>query len=163
MAAGARAKQHLFGAGVVAEYDTTDNIFYPQSGLALKGNIGFPFAARGDYHYNTFSLDGKVFIPLSQTLTTAVAGNYQSLTHHDKHLMPMARPYIALRGISRYRYQGDDVVTAQTSLGLHPALDPAGIRWRGVRGAHASGTVRGGMGGRFSLPDCTAVRFAYRD
>ncbi len=23
------------------------------------------------------------------------------------------------------------MVTAQTSLGLHPALDPAGIRWRG--------------------------------
>jgi hypothetical protein len=57
-----------------------------------------------------------VFIPLSQTLTLAVAGNYQSLTHHDKHLMPMARPYIALRGISRYRYQGDYVATAQTQL-----------------------------------------------
>lgn len=41
------------------------------------------------------------------------------------------------------------MVTAQTSLDLHPALDPAGIRWRGVRGAHASGTVRGGLGAGF--------------
>ncbi|HCB0613766.1 TPA: BamA/TamA family outer membrane protein [Klebsiella quasipneumoniae subsp. quasipneumoniae] len=103
--------------GVVAEYDTTDNIFYPQNGLALKGEYRFfRSLLGGDYHYNTFTLDGKVFIPLSQTLTLAVAGNYQSLTHHDKHLMPMARPYIALRGISRYRYQGDYVATAQTQL-----------------------------------------------
>ena len=92
MAAGARAKQHLFGAGVVAEYDTTDNIFYPQSGLALKGNIGFSVRCSGAIITTTLFAGRKVFIPLSQTLTLAVAGNYQSLTHHDKHLMPMARP-----------------------------------------------------------------------
>lgn len=33
--------------GVVAEYDTTDNIFYPQSGLALKGTIGFSVRCSG--------------------------------------------------------------------------------------------------------------------
>jgi hypothetical protein len=70
----------------------------------------------GDYHYDQFSVDGKYYIPLSRTLTLAVAGNYQSLTHHDKRLTPMARPYIELRGISRYRYQGDYVSTAQTQL-----------------------------------------------
>ncbi|WP_407246136.1 hypothetical protein [Klebsiella pneumoniae] len=46
----------------------------------------------------------------------------------------MARPYIALRGISRYRYQGDYVATAQTQLaGRLLRADPAGIRWRGAR------------------------------
>ncbi|WP_222104102.1 hypothetical protein [Vibrio algivorus] len=30
--------------------------------------------------------------------------------------MGIARPYINLRGISRYRYQGDYVLTAQTQL-----------------------------------------------
>ncbi|PJX32001.1 hypothetical protein SB00094_00179 [Klebsiella variicola subsp. tropica] len=130
--------------GVVAEYDTTDNIFYPQSGLALKGEYRFfRSLLGGDYHYNTFSLDGKVFIPLSHTLTLAVAGNYQSLTHHDNPLMPMARPYIALRGISRYRYQGDYVVTAQTQLAW--AFTP---RWilQGFVGAGSAADTAGALG-----------------
>jgi hypothetical protein len=70
----------------------------------------------GDYRYNQLTLDGKYFLPLSSTVTLAIAGNYQSLTNSDQHLPPMARPDINLRGISRYRYQGDYVATAQTQL-----------------------------------------------
>jgi hypothetical protein len=51
-----------------------------------------------------------------------------------------------MSAISRYRYQGDDVVTAQTSWAFTP-------RWilQGFVGGtrHASGTVRGGMGAGF--------------
>lgn len=45
------------------------------------------------------------------------------------------------------------MVTAQTSLGLHPALDPAGIRWRGVRGARQRNSQRwhGGAGFRYLI------------
>ncbi|WP_159873485.1 MULTISPECIES: BamA/TamA family outer membrane protein [unclassified Raoultella] len=119
-----RVWQQVFGQestssalGVVAEYDTTDNFFYPKKGLSVQGEYRFYRSLLGgDYHYNQFSLDGKYFFPLSRTLTLAVAGNYQSLTHHDNRLTPMARPYIELRGISRYRYQGDYVTTAQTQL-----------------------------------------------
>ncbi|XXD09688.1 BamA/TamA family outer membrane protein [Klebsiella sp. R445] len=119
-----RVWQQVFGQestssalGMVAEYDTTDNFFYPKKGLSVQGEYRFYRSLLGgDYHYNQFSLDGKYFFPLSRTLTLAVAGNYQSLTHHDNRLTPMARPYIELRGISRYRYQGDYVTTAQTQL-----------------------------------------------
>lgn len=38
------------------------------------------------------------------------------MAHQQTHLPPMARPYIQLRGISRYRYQGEDVSTVQTQL-----------------------------------------------
>lgn len=103
--------------GLVAEYDSTDNFFWPGRGLSLSGEYRFytDFLG-GDYRYNQLELDGKYFLPLTNTLTLALAGNYQSLTQSDAHLPPMARPFINLRGISRYRYQGDYVGTVQTQL-----------------------------------------------
>lgn len=99
------------------------------------------------------SLDGKYFLPLAPTLTLALAANYQSLTHHDKHLTPMARPYIELRGISRFRYQGDYVAVAQTQLarqfaprwilqgfvGIGSASDEAGSLWQQTEVAWGTG------------------------
>ncbi|WEF26084.1 BamA/TamA family outer membrane protein [Klebsiella aerogenes] len=140
--------------GVVAEYDTTDNFFYPKKGLSLQGEYRFYRSLLGgDYHYNQLAVDGKYFIPLAPTLTLALAGNYQSLTHHDKHLTPMARPYIELRGISRFRYQGDYVAAAQTQLawqfqprwilqgfvGVGSAADEAHSLWRKSEAAWGTG------------------------
>ncbi|MFK3660237.1 BamA/TamA family outer membrane protein [Scandinavium sp. NPDC088450] len=103
--------------GLVAEYDTTNNLFWPSDGLSLSGEYRFYSSfLGGDYRYNQLELDGKYFVPLSSTVTLSLAGNYQSLTHSDAHLPPMARPFIDLRGISRYRYQGDYVGTVQTQL-----------------------------------------------
>lgn len=103
--------------GLVAEYDTTNNFFWPGRGLKLSGEYRFyTNFLGGDYRYNQLELDGKYFLPLTSTLTLALAGNYQSLTNSEKHLPPMARPYIELRGISRYRYQGDYVGTVQSQL-----------------------------------------------
>lgn len=118
------AWQRIFGEestssalGLLAEYDTTDNFFYPHKGLSLSAEYRFYSALLGgDYRYNQLTVDGKYFLPLSRTVTLALAGNYQALTHSDRHLPPMARPDIHLRGISRYRYQGDYVGTVQTQL-----------------------------------------------
>lgn len=105
------------GVGVVAEYDSTDNFFYPRNGLSLTGEYQFyTHFLGGDYRYDLLTVDGKYFLPLNRTLTLALAGNYQSLSLNDPHLPPMARPYIELRGISSYRYQGDYVGTVQTQL-----------------------------------------------
>ncbi|HKM95457.1 MAG TPA: BamA/TamA family outer membrane protein [Buttiauxella sp.] len=105
------------GVGLLMEYDTTDNFFYPHSGLSATAEYQF-FSSflGGDYRYDMLVIDGKYFQPLSADFTLALAGNYQSLTNHDSHLPPMVRPYISLRGISRYRYQGDYVGTVQTQL-----------------------------------------------
>lgn len=103
--------------GVVAEYDTTDNFFWPGRGVSLKGEYQFyGQALGGDYRYDLLTLDGKFFLPLTPSWTLSLAGNYQTLSQQDNHLTPMARPYIDLRGISRYRYQGTDVSTVQTQL-----------------------------------------------
>ncbi|MCP2002741.1 UNVERIFIED_ORG: hypothetical protein J2Y78_001281 [Buttiauxella agrestis ATCC 33320] len=105
------------GVGLLMEYDTTDNFFYPRNGLSVTGEYQFYSSfLGGDYRYDMLTLDGKYFQPLSRDFTLALAGNYQSLSNHDSHLPPMARPYIKLRGISQYRYQGDYVGTVQTQL-----------------------------------------------
>jgi hypothetical protein len=105
------------GVGLVAEYDSTDNFFYPRNGLSLTGEYQFyTHFLGGDYRYDLLNIDGRYFYPLGTDFTLVMAGNYQSLSRHDKHLPPMARPYINLRGISRYRYQGDYVSTVQTQL-----------------------------------------------
>lgn len=103
--------------GLVAEYDTTDNFFWPGRGLSLSGEYQFyGHYLGGDYRYDLLTLEGKFFLPLNADWTLSLAGDYQTLSQQDKHLPPMARPYIELRGISRYRYQGDDVSTVQTQL-----------------------------------------------
>lgn len=105
------------GVGLLAEYDSTDNFFYPRNGLSLTGEYQFyTNFLGGDYRYNTLMLDGKYFQPLSRDFTLVLGGNYQSLSNSDSHLPPMARPYIKLRGISSYRYQGDYVSTVQSQL-----------------------------------------------
>jgi hypothetical protein len=105
------------GVGLLMEYDTTDNFFYPRNGLSVTGEYQFyTNFLGGDYRYNTLTLDGKYFQPLGRDFTLVLAGNYQSLSNQDSHLPPMARPYIKLRGISSYRYQGDYVSTVQSQL-----------------------------------------------
>ena len=103
--------------GLVAEYDSTDNFFWPNKGLSLSGDYRFYSGfLGGDYRYNQLELNGKYFLPLTSTLTLGLAGDYQALSNSDKHLPPMARPYINLRGISRYRYQGAYVGTVEGQL-----------------------------------------------
>lgn len=103
--------------GLIAQYDSRNNLFYPTSGGTAKAEyLWYRDGLGSDYEYDTLTLDGKYFIPLSKTWTLGIAGNYQSLTNADRNLPPLARPYINLRGISRYRYQGDYVFTAQTQL-----------------------------------------------
>ncbi|MBJ3816512.1 BamA/TamA family outer membrane protein [Shimwellia pseudoproteus] len=103
--------------GLVAEYDTTDNFFYPHNGLSLSAEYRvYGQFLGGDYRYDQLTVEGKYFLPLTPVLTLALAGNYQWLDSHESHLTPMARPYVALRGISRYRYQGDIVGTVQSQL-----------------------------------------------
>ncbi|CAI1551081.1 Outer membrane protein/protective antigen OMA87 [Serratia quinivorans] len=105
------------GLGLVMEYDTTDNFFYPRHGLSASAEYQFYTGfLGGDYRYDMLTLDGKYFHPLGRSLTLAIAGNYQSLSNYESHLTPLARPYIKLRGIPSYRYQGDYVAVGQTQL-----------------------------------------------
>ncbi|CAI0982718.1 Outer membrane protein/protective antigen OMA87 [Serratia grimesii] len=131
------------GTGLVVEYDTTDNFFYPQNGVSLTAEYQFyTHFLGGDYRYDLLTVDGQYFYPLNTSLTLVVAGNYQSLSNADNHLPPMARPYIDLRGISRYRFQGDYVGTVQTQVEWQVAP-----RWilQGFVGAGSASRERGDL------------------
>lgn len=132
------------GIGVLAAWDTTNNLFWPTRGTDVSAEYRmYGSLLGGDYRYDTLTVDGKYFLPLAPTLTLALAADYQSLTHADPHLTPMARPYIELRGIPRFRWQGDYVGTAQTQLSWQ--VDP---RWI-VQGFVGAGSAADGAGELF--------------
>ncbi|MEE1673069.1 hypothetical protein SNR37_002482 [Agarivorans aestuarii] len=70
----------------------------------------------GDHNYDTLELDGESYFPLAKKWTLGLACNYQSLNSDQNNLSPTSKPYIGLRGIAAYRYQGDQVATLQTQL-----------------------------------------------
>nr|WP_238925435.1 BamA/TamA family outer membrane protein [Vibrio sp. S11_S32] len=52
--------------GVVAEFDTRNNLFFPTSGMQVTGEYQFYCDAFGsDYDYDTSEINGQFFIPLA--------------------------------------------------------------------------------------------------
>jgi hypothetical protein len=105
------------GLGITADYDTRNNIFFPTEGYAVgleymvyDENIG------SDSNYQNLVLNGEGYIPVAQDWTLAFAGNYQAFNSEDNFLSPTAQPYVKLRGVSSYRFQGDNVVTLQSQV-----------------------------------------------
>ncbi len=58
------------GLGVLAEYDTRDNLFYPSKGYKVAADYMIYDEALGsDYNYRTFNLEAEVYIPIVEKLT----------------------------------------------------------------------------------------------
>ncbi|WP_394131739.1 BamA/TamA family outer membrane protein [Shewanella maritima] len=107
----------LSGLGVIAEYDTRDNIFYPKQGYKIEAEyMIYDEKIGSDSNYDQFTLDAEVFLPVAEKWTLALAGNYQKFDTDDLFVTPTAKPYIDLRGVSAYRYQGDEVSTVQAQI-----------------------------------------------
>ncbi|EHU5003112.1 BamA/TamA family outer membrane protein [Vibrio vulnificus] len=105
------------GLGVLAEYDTRDNLFYPSKGYKVTADyMIYDDALGSDYNYRTFNLDAEAYIPIAEKWTLGLAGNYQNFEQKDSMVSPTAKPYVALRGVSSYRYQGDEIETLQAQL-----------------------------------------------
>lgn len=105
------------GLGIVADYDTRDNLFYPKSGYQLTAEyMVYDETLASDYNYQNLSVNGEVYIPLSSSWNLAIAGNYQNFSSDDLLLTPTAKPYVAMRGVSSYRYQGDQIMVAQSQV-----------------------------------------------
>lgn len=146
------------GLGLVAEYDTRDNIFYPTRGYRVELDyMVYDDAIGSDYNYRSLNLDGQAFIPIVRKWTLGVAGNYQNFTQGDGAISPTSKPYVSLRGVSSFRYQGDQVGALQTQLTYD--IDH---RWK-VSGFYGAGMARdessavdskigaGGMGFRYQI------------
>ncbi|MBW3138623.1 outer membrane protein assembly factor [Ferrimonas balearica] len=104
------------GLGVVATYDTRNNIFFPTGGFEVNAEYMVHDDAIGaDYDYQTLLLEGEGYLPLAHRWSLALAGRYETLNSSDL-LPPTLNPYIHLRGISMFRYQGEEVGSVQAQL-----------------------------------------------
>ena len=104
------------GLGLVAEYDTRDNIFTPTEGLQYQFEQRWyreAFASDIDYEYSRVA--GLNYLPLSERwrLGVRVEAEYVDASGF---LPPFMMPSIALRGIPAMRYQGKLVAMAESEL-----------------------------------------------
>jgi outer membrane protein assembly factor BamA len=105
------------GLGLTIEYDTRNNIFLPTYGF----NIGAEYMVYddkigSDWNYSNFNFDGEGYVPIAEKWILAFAGNYQYFSTEHLIFPPTIRPYVALRGVPAFRYQGDEVASFQTQL-----------------------------------------------
>ncbi|MBW3163780.1 BamA/TamA family outer membrane protein [Ferrimonas balearica] len=104
------------GLGLVATYDTRNNIFFPTRGFELNAEYMVHDEAIGaDYDYQTLLLEGEGYLPLADRWSLAMAGRYETLSSSEL-LPPTLNPYVHLRGISMLRYQGEQVGSVQAQL-----------------------------------------------
>ncbi|MBM7035316.1 BamA/TamA family outer membrane protein [Vibrio sp. 188UL20-2] len=105
------------GLGLLLDYDTRNNYFYPSAGYKVNAEyMVYDEALGSDHDYTNFNLEGEVYIPVADHWTLGFAGNYQKFNSDDVVVQPTLKPYVELRGISAYRYQGDEVQVVQTQL-----------------------------------------------
>lgn len=150
----------MSGIGVNAEYDTRNNIFFPSKGYIVKAEyMTYSDSLGSDYDYDTLDASGEVYFPIADKWTWAFAGSYQNIRTDETNLPPTIKPYVGLRGIPSYRYQGDDVATLQTQLMYH--IDH---RWT-VSGFYGVGRTKeqgiGEFGETIENVDAYGVGFRY--
>ena len=108
------------GLGLIAEYDTRDNMFFPKKGYTVSAEyMVYDEAIGSDNNYQTLGASGEVYVPLFKQWTLAFAGSYDQLYAGDSQLSPTTKPYVDLRGVSAFRYQGEQVATVQSQLMYH--------------------------------------------
>ncbi|WP_394241376.1 BamA/TamA family outer membrane protein [Vibrio astriarenae] len=103
--------------GLTVEYDTRDNIFYPTEGYILNAEyMVYDRKLGGDYDYQVFGFDGQGYIPLADKWNLALAGNYQQFESDDLLVPLTSKPYVDMRGVPSFRYQGDKIQTLQSQV-----------------------------------------------
>ncbi|CDT34396.1 BamA/TamA family outer membrane protein [Vibrio coralliirubri] len=105
------------GLGLTADYDTRNNLFYPTSGYQFSADyMVYDEKLGSDQAYRKLDVEGEVYVPLATQWTLAFAANYQNFQSDELFLSPTTQPYIQLRGVSSYRYQGDEITTLQSQV-----------------------------------------------
>jgi hypothetical protein len=108
------------GVGVNFEYDALNSFFFPTSGYAVSGEyMWFDKSIGSDNSYDTFMLDGSTYFPIDEKITLALAGTYNMFSTSQTRLPPLVRPYVDLRGMPAYKYQGDYTIALQAQTMWH--------------------------------------------
>nr|WP_284504696.1 BamA/TamA family outer membrane protein [Caballeronia sp. ATUFL_M1_KS5A] len=101
-------------AGIVVDYDTRDNIFYPGKGTYAEFEAEFARGAFGsDNAFEMQSARGCHWMPLSPKWVLGLRAD----TGFSQGDIPFfAQPYVDLRGISKAKYQDRNQLTGEIEL-----------------------------------------------
>lgn len=103
------------GAGVLMNWDTRNNIFFPSSGSFYQLSTFFVNSALGsDYDYNRYNLDLRQYFPLTSSQVLAFHGYINILTGDPPfQLMSQLAGENVMRGYYQGRYRDKDIVAFQ--------------------------------------------------
>ncbi|TXI90501.1 MAG: glyceraldehyde-3-phosphate dehydrogenase [Cupriavidus sp.] len=106
--------QRIGKGGVVLDYDTRDNIFYPGRGVYAEVEMQF---ARGGFgstqSFDTYDARAFTWLPVARTLILGLRAD----TRFSSGDIPFyAQPFVDLRGVQKGRYQDRNAVVAEVEL-----------------------------------------------
>lgn len=107
--------EHAIGKlGIVVDYDSRDNIFYPNRGTYAEFEMQFARDAFGSKQdFNQYNARGYTWLPIAKewVLGLRADGRFSS-----GDIPFYAQPHVDLRGISQSRYQDQNAVVTEVEL-----------------------------------------------
>lgn len=106
--------QRIGKGGLVIDYDSRDNIFYPNKGSYAEIEAQFARGGLGSTQsFNMFNARGFTWLPLSRTWILGLRAD----TKFSSGDVPFyAQPYVDLRGVQKGRYQDRNALAAEAEL-----------------------------------------------
>ncbi|MGX0136531.1 surface antigen Omp85-like protein [Cupriavidus metallidurans] len=106
--------QRIGKGGIVIDYDSRDNIFYPNKGSYAELEAQFARAGFGSTQtFDMYNARGFTWIPVARTLILGLRGDTRFSTGD----VPFyAQPYVDLRGVQKGRYQDRNAVMTEVEL-----------------------------------------------
>lgn len=106
--------QRIGKGGIVIDYDSRDNIFYPNKGIYAEFEAQFARGGLGSTQsFNMYNARGFTWLPLSRKWILGLRAD----TKFSSGDVPFyAQPYVDLRGVQKGRYQDRNAVVAEAEL-----------------------------------------------
>ncbi|WP_211950962.1 BamA/TamA family outer membrane protein [Cupriavidus yeoncheonensis] len=106
--------QRIGKGGIVVDYDSRDNIFYPNKGSYAELEVQFARPGLGSTQtFDMYNARGYTWLPLARTLILGLRADTRFSTGD----VPFyAQPYVDLRGVQKGRYQDRNAVMAEMEL-----------------------------------------------
>ncbi len=134
----------LSGGGLVAEYDTRDNVFYPGKGSFHRFSAGLYRDWMGsDYKYEAYELDLRKYLPVRRD--RILAFQFQANTVHGDVPFEEYATLQNMRGVESTRYRDLNSFSLQTEYRV-----PFSGKWTGAVFASAGNVLENGGDLRFS-------------
>jgi hypothetical protein len=108
------AEQRIAKGGVVADYDTRDNIFYPNRGTYAEIETDLARGGLGSStSFNEVTARAYKWVPVSSAW---VVGFRVDTGFSGGNIPFFAQPYVTLRGVAQAKYQDRDEITGEIEV-----------------------------------------------